>query len=174
MQRSDYEETELAGLSPPDLAATHAAGKAFGVLSKCQSGVVIGADTVVDVDGTALGKPKGPADAARMLRMLSGREHAVHTAIYVADATNDRHFAHTSSSAVTFYPLDERTIAEYSTDGECLDKAGAYGIQGRAALLVERITGDFYTVMGFPLGAFARRLPEIGYRIPLSASEVAP
>lgn len=172
VQRSDYEETELVGVSPPQVAAIHAQGKTLGVLSNCQSGIVIGADTVVDVDGVAFGKPKDAAEAAGMLRLLSGREHLVHTAIYVADATNDRHFAHTASTAVRFFPLDEAAIAEYSASGEPLDKAGAYGIQGRAALLVERIEGDFYTVMGFPLGAFARRLPELGYRIPLSSNEV--
>ena len=74
--------------------------------------------------------------------------------------------------AVRFYPLDAQSIAEYSSSAESLDKAGAYGIQGRAALLVERIDGDFYTVMGFPLGAFAQRLPELGYRLPLSRTEV--
>ena len=169
--RSGYEESEIAGYLPEMVAAAHARGKASDVLAKREIGIVIGADTVVDLDGQTLGKPKDRADAARMLRALSGRDHLVHTAVYVGDAATGAAFEHTSTARVRFYRLDDRAIAEYAAGPEVLDKAGAYGIQARGALLVERIEGDFYTVMGFPLAAFARALPQLGYRIAMKPAE---
>ncbi len=143
----------------------YAGSKAAVVAAQESAAVIVAADTVVDVDGIALGKPVDTADATRMLQTLSGREHLVHTAYVVVDTTTHRRIEATHSTRVFFATLSAGDVAAYVATGEPMDKAGAYGIQGRGAALVERIDGDFYTVMGFPLGDFVRRLPALGYRL---------
>jgi septum formation protein len=148
---SHVAELPVPGLSPRELAGRHARDKAEAARASMRQGeVIVAADTVVDVDGSALGKPHGPDEARAMLRTLSGRDHLVHTAVAVAAA--DWLDVTTSTTRVWFHILDERKIEEYLATGQPFDKAGAYGIQGPGALLVERIDGDFYTVMGLPLG----------------------
>jgi len=121
---------------------------------------VVAADTIVVIDGDILGKPKDAADAAAMLRRLSGREHVVHTAVAVAFA--GRAASGVESTRVWFRPLDEPTIAAYVATGEASDKAGAYGIQGFGAALVTRIEGDFFTVMGLGLARLTDLWTEVG------------
>ena len=169
---SGYEEPDDPALSPRALAQRHARHKAQHVLETLQSTkAIVAADTVVDVDGVALNKPVDAADAERMLRSLSGREHIVHTAyailVPVAGQQNPLQHHDVSSTRVRFYPLGDDEIAEYIATGEPMDKAGAYGIQGRAASLVESIDGDFYTVMGFPLARFVRALRNYGFTLPI-------
>jgi septum formation protein len=166
---SDVEEGDRPGYGPRELAAFHAAAKADAVAQIERDALIVAADTVVDIDGTALGKPVDDADAIRMLGSLSGREHRVHTAYVVLDSASGRRIAGTHTTLVRFAALSAETIAAYVATGEPRDKAGSYGIQGRGAALVERIDGDFYTVMGFPLGDFVRRLPELGYALPTPA-----
>jgi septum formation protein len=161
---SDVDEGDRPGYGPRELAAFHAAAKADAVAAREPSGLIVAADTVVDLDGTALGKPRDAADSVRMLSALSGRGHTVHTA-YVARDVGGATIASTVSTQVWFSKLSDETIRTYIATGDPFDKAGSYGIQGRGAALVERIEGDFYTVMGFPLGDFVRRLPELGYRL---------
>ncbi len=163
---SDVDEGDRPGHGPRELAALHAVAKADAVARIERDALIVAADTVVDLDGTALGKPADNADATRMLQALSGREHRVHTAYAVRDTATGRQIGATHTTVVRFATLSSETIAEYVATGEPLDKAGAYGIQGRGAALVKRIDGDFYTVMGFPLGDFVRRLPELGYALP--------
>jgi septum formation protein len=163
---SDFEEGCVPGCQPVQLALVHASAKANAVAAAQSEGVIVAADTVVDLDGTALGKPRDAAEASAMLTSLAGRRHVVHTAFVVIEKPGGRRLARSSSTNVDFAPLTEAQIAEYVASGEPLDKAGAYGIQGRGSALVERIEGDFYTVMGFPLGEFVRSLPELGYRLP--------
>jgi septum formation protein len=160
-------EGEIAGLTPRELAEAHARSKGEAAIRTAAPGeVIVAADTVVDVDGAALGKPADAAEAARMLRLLSGRTHVVHTSV-VAAAPGLRHsIQRTSSTAVRFFVLEPEEIETYVAGGEPFDKAGGYGIQGRGATLVERIDGDFYTVMGLPLGMLARMLGELGFRLP--------
>jgi septum formation protein len=110
---------------------------------------VLGADTVVEVDGDILGKPTDRLDAEAMLKRLSGRLHHVHTAVAVQHHTRLEHCL--SSSKVRFCELDDATIARYLETGEYLGKAGAYGIQGRAGIFVEHIEGSYSGVMGLPL-----------------------
>jgi septum formation protein len=162
---SEIDEGDRPGYGPRELAAFHAGGKARAVSAREPSALIVAADTVVDLDGASLGKPVDANDAARMLAALSGREHVVHTAYVVADGTSGRTIEGTSSSRVRFARLDRTTIDRYIATNEPFDKAGAYGIQGRGAALVERIDGDFYTVMGFPLGEFVRRLGELDLRL---------
>ncbi len=168
---SGYAEMPLPGVSPADLASYHAREKLRATLAthgRPFDVPVLAADTVVDLDGAPLGKPSDLADAARMLESLSGREHVVHTAFALAVPSSATWTEERSSTRVSFYPLEAGEIAEYLATGESLDKAGAYGIQGRAASLVKAIEGDFYTVMGLPLGRLVRTLRVLGFTLPIA------
>lgn len=160
---SAYEEIDPPGLAPAEIALRHARGKAAA--ASAADALIVAADTVVDVDGESLGKPADVAAARTMLRRLSGRWHTVHTAFALRADRRSAPLAEISSTHVRFAELDEETIAAYAASGDGLDKAGGYGIQGFAATLVERIDGDYFTVVGFPLAAFAKALPRIGYRL---------
>jgi septum formation protein len=170
---SDVAEGPRPGVSPLDLARVHAAAKARAVADCEPQAFVLAADTVVDLDGTALGKPDDAAHARSMLRALSGREHRVHTAYVVHDGPSGRSLFSDSTTTVRFVALDDATIERYIASGDPFDKAGSYGIQGPGAALVERIDGDFYTVMGFPLGDFIRRIGDLGYTLPQRTLSVA-
>ncbi|MGP8099639.1 MAG: Maf family protein [Candidatus Cybelea sp.] len=164
---SGYAEVPLPGVSPAGLASHHANEKLRAALQRRPLDTpVLAADTVVDLDGTPLGKPHDLPDAARMLESLSGREHVVHTAFALAVPGIPQWVAERSSTRVRFYRLEASEIADYLATGEPLDKAGAYGIQGRAASLVEAIEGDFYTVMGLPLARVVRTLRGLGFTLP--------
>lgn len=160
---SAYDETLLPGRKPAEIAAIHARGKVEGAP---QTGTLtIGADTVVDLDGEALGKPVDEPDSRRMIAALSGRDHLVHTAFALRDAAGLVRLVETVTTRVRFAELDPETIDAYVASDDGVDKAGSYGIQGFAATLVERVDGDYFTVVGFPLAAFARALPALGYRL---------
>lgn len=117
---------------------------------------IIAADTVVAVDGKILGKPKDAFDAADMLGLLSGRTHSVFTGVCVIDGERERVFA--EETKVEFYEMSAEDIRAYVATGEPMDKAGAYGIQGKGALMVKRIDGDYYNVMGLPVARLSRVL----------------
>ena len=121
---------------------------------------VIAADTVVYLDGLLLGKPRDPAEAAAMLSRLSGRTHTVCTGVAVAFRGGTRTLC--QQTRVTFYDLSRGLIDWYVSTGEPMDKAGAYGIQGRGALLVRDIAGDYSNVVGLPVAALYRLLGEMG------------
>lgn len=170
---SNYDEPEHPHLSPRDLAVLHARHKCTDVrkrLAPDAGGIIVAADTVVDVDGIAYNKPVDARDAKRMLHDLSGRTHIVHTAFALAVPARDELVEHCESTFVTFFPLDDDEIDAYVATGEPMDKAGAYGIQGYGATLVERVEGDFYTVMGFPLARFAKSLHRLGIVLPITKS----
>ena len=167
---SGYDEMPLPGVHPVELALRHARGKAAGAAPSHE--LIVAADTVVDLEGDALGKPADAAEARDMLRRLSGRWHVVHTAFALRDDRTAASLSEVVSTRVRFADLDEETVDAYAASGDGLDKAGAYGIQGFAATLVERIDGDYFTVVGFPLAAFARALPRIGKRLLPPHSEV--
>lgn len=166
--RSGYAETPRDELSPDALARYHAHAKLAAFMQRRQSVLVpaLAADTVVDLDGQALGKPAGAAEAARLLEALSGRDHWVHTAFALVLPKRTEWIEEGSTTRVRFYRLTDGEIAEYVATGEAFDKAGAYGIQGRAAAFVEGIEGDFYTVMGLPLARFIRALKRSGFTLP--------
>ena len=170
VEPSGYGEPDDPSIAPPALVIRHAAAKARDVQARFPNDVVVAADTVVDIDGMALGKPRDRAEAAAMLRTLSGREHAVHTAMAIALPTKGELIEEYSTTTVRFYPLADDEIEAYVATGEPMDKAGAYGIQGRAAALVASIDGDFYTVMGFPLARFVRALRRLGFTFPAAKS----
>jgi septum formation protein len=167
---SAYDEKPLPGLDPAETALRHARGKASGATPAAQ--LVVAADTVVDLDGEALGKPGDTAEARTMLRRLAGRWHVVHTAFALRDDRTGATFEQTVSTRVRFADLDEVTVEAYAASGDGMDKAGGYGIQGFAATLVERIDGDYFTVVGLPLAAFAAALPQLGYRLSPERSAV--
>jgi septum formation protein len=160
---SSYQESPLAGHAPRELAIAHARGKAAAAESAPT--LVVAADTVVDLDGTALGKPRDLDESRWMIESLSGREHFVHTAFSLRDDRSGRTLTDCRTTRVWFVALSSDVIDAYVASGDGLDKAGAYGIQGFAATLIERIEGDYFTVVGFPLAAFAKSLPLIGYRL---------
>ena len=160
---SDLEEQWPEGLPPAEVAAHLALEKAQSIASQLDSGLVIGADTAVVVDGRVLGKPSNPEEARAMLRLLSGREHQVITGIAVVDAGDGRTLVDSVTTNVRFAPLSEQVIQRYVATGEPLDKAGGYGIQGYGALLIEGISGDYNNVVGLPLRRLAELLVELGY-----------
>jgi septum formation protein len=164
---SGYAEPDDPSKSPAELAVAHARSKAEHVLATlAEPAVLVASDTVVDLDGLALNKPIDAQDAVRMLNALSGREHLVHTGMAIALPGREL-LLDCSTTRVRFYQLDPTEIAQYVASGEPMDKAGSYGIQGRAASLVESIDGDFYTVMGFPLSRFVRTLQSYGFTLPI-------
>jgi septum formation protein len=155
------------GLLPGETAEAHcvrlAREKALALADLAMEGaLVIGSDTIVVVDGLILGKPQDEADAASMLRMLSGRSHVVLTAVAVA--RHDRVESGVERVSVTFRPLDDAEIEAYIATREPMDKAGAYGIQGYGATIVERIDGDYFAVMGLALTRLIRLMARVGIR----------
>lgn len=156
------EESIDPALTPEELVKALSRQKAAEVAAVCggEDAAVIGADTVVVLDGAVLGKPKDGADAKRMLSALSGRGHAVWTGITAI--RGNRSISRAERTEVFFRPLSEREIDAYIATGAPLDKAGAYGAQDLASLFVERIDGDFFNVVGLPLCALGKLLRELG------------
>ena len=153
---SDVPEALPEGLAPEEAPVFLASRKAQAVAADHPDKTVIGADTVVILDGEIMGKPNGEDDTVRMLSALSGRTHTVITGCCIIRGTRKRAFSQTTS--VEFYPLGEREIMEYIASGEPFDKAGAYGIQGMGSLLVKGIVGDYFNVMGLPVAELKREL----------------
>jgi len=142
--------------------ATEKAQQGFTFIDNPEKLPVLGADTIVVVDSSVLGKPENRQHAKKMLQQLSGRIHTVHTS--VAIVTTDKVMLDTSSSQVLFKSLDEHEIDAYLATGEADDKAGAYAIQGIAAQFVKNINGSFSGVMGLPLYETAQLLERCGIR----------
>ena len=153
------------GLLPGELVCALAEEKARQVRSLTGDGeaVIIAADTVVEAGGAILGKPADPARAEEMLSSLSGRTHRVWTGVCVA--RGEEVLCRAECTEVTFRPLDRREIRAYVAAGESMDKAGAYGIQGRAALFVQGIRGDYFNVMGLPLCTLGLMLRSFGVEL---------
>jgi septum formation protein len=152
---AEVDESVLAGESPAEHVRRLALAKAQAV-SAAPGEVVLGADTVVVVDDTILGKPAGAADAVRMLRMLSGREHLVLTGICLRG--NGRLIEDCETTRVHFVELSEQEIGSYVASGEPMDKAGAYAIQGLASKFIDRIEGCYFNVVGLPVARLWRCL----------------
>ncbi|MGN0520188.1 MAG: Maf family protein [Candidatus Fimenecus sp.] len=155
---ADTDETLSAGVLPAEAVEILAQRKGRAVFRAADE-VVLAADTVVVLDNRILGKPKDENGAKEMLRALSGRTHSVFTGVYITDG--EREFLFYAQTRVTFYQLTDAEIDAYVQSGEPLDKAGAYGIQGRGALFVEKIDGDYLNVVGLPLAKTARILKEV-------------
>lgn len=161
---SDLDETLAAG-SPRDAAAALALDKARAIARRVGQDIVLGADTIVVIDGEPLGKPAGPDEARAMLRRLRGREHEVITAVAVVDARTGRSDTVSVVSRVRMADYGEAEIEAYVASGEPLDKAGAYAIQARGAALVAGLEGSLSNVIGLPLAETARLLAAFGVQV---------
>lgn len=161
---SEVEEVRRPGEPPEEFARRIAREKALSVASRVGSGLVIGCDTIVVVDGDALGKPSDPAEARRMLGRLSGRAHQVISGLAVAEQPGGRMEDAVVSTKVWFKTLTAGEIEEYAATGEPMDKAGAYGIQELGMLFVSRIEGDHNNVVGLPVFMLARILEKFGVK----------
>lgn len=153
------EETAPEGLAPDALVARLALQKAREVATLRPEATVIGADTVVALDGRVLGKPSDEGEAREMLSALSGRRHQVYTGMAVL--SGGQAFTHVECTQVEFRPLTAEEIAAYVATGESMDKAGAYGIQGRACVFIRGIQGDYYNVVGLPVCALHELLAQL-------------
>ena len=163
---SEVDEGEPSSGEPPEQYARRAARtKALRVAVRVPSGsLVLGADTIVAIGGLILGKPSGPFDATRMLRMLSGQTHEVITAICLVQAPDQILAVKHEISFVTFCELSEEEIRSYIASREPFDKAGAYAIQGLASKFVIHISGCYFNVVGLPVSLLYEVLKTIGDR----------
>ncbi|HYD52573.1 MAG TPA: nucleoside triphosphate pyrophosphatase, partial [Gemmatimonadaceae bacterium] len=159
---ADIDESYLDGETPRAHCERLAREKAAVIAARVPEALTIGSDTIVVVDGDVLGKPADTADAARMLRRLSGRAHTVLTAVAVD--WRGTVLSEVEEVGVTFRALDDGEIAAYVATGEPMDKAGSYGIQGYGATIVTRIDGDYFAVMGLPVQRLVRLVERLGVR----------
>jgi len=155
---SDADETLPAGISPESAVEYLAKIKANAV-ERNKDELIIAADTVVVLDGKILGKPEDENEAREMLSSLSGRRHTVFTGVCMI--YNEKEEIFSDRTEVEFYSLSDEEIKEYIKTGEPMDKAGAYGIQGKGSLFVKGIDGDFFNVMGLPVALINKKLNEI-------------
>jgi len=156
----DVDETQLPGEDPENMVARLAQAKAEIVGMVNRDRWVIAADTTVAVDHHTLGKPESEADAARMLMLIQGRAHQVHTGLCLL--RNEVRYALVDTAQVHLRPVTRAQAEWYATTGEPMDKAGGYAAQGIAALFIERIEGSFSTVMGFPVERFSDLTRRLG------------
>ncbi|MCD8181701.1 MAG: Maf family protein [Firmicutes bacterium] len=159
---SDADESAVpkdipARLYVQELALLKAAATAKTVLKK-KNAVIISADTIVTLDGEILGKPKDEADAYEMLSALGGRVHEVYTGYCVMRIRDGKTVCKSEKTEVEFKPLTDDKIRSYINTREPMDKAGAYGIQGKGSMLINRINGDYFNVVGLPVSALADTL----------------
>jgi septum formation protein len=168
-QAADIDEAPIAGESAQDCAERLAREKAIAIFRTHPDDCVLGADTIVVIDETILGKPRNDDDAIRMLRLLSGRIHAVITGVCLLcpGAAESRIRIETprikiasATTLVTMSEISDQEIREYVASGEPMDKAGAYAIQGRASRWIPRIKGDYSNVVGLPLALVYAMLKE--------------
>ena len=157
----EAEESYPAGLTPQQIVEYISREKADAAIRLCAPDeIVITADTMVFLDEARLGKPADEADALRMLTALQGRRHTVCTGVTVRQG--DRSVTETETTEVYFRPASREELLGYIATGEPMDKAGAYGIQGKGSLLVEKINGDYFNVMGLPVLRLSRMLEQFG------------
>ncbi len=156
VQPADIQEKQMPGEAAKACAERLAREKALAVASQRPNDCVLGADTVVVIDGQLLGKPRDAADATRMLRLLSGRNHEVITGVCVV--SNGQTKGASETTLVTFNEITDKEIADYVATGEPMDKAGAYAIQGIASRWIPRIEGDYSNVVGLPVALVWRML----------------
>lgn len=157
---SDVQETVPAGITPEALVEHLALEKARAVQPRYPEDCIIGADTIVLIDGVIIGKPRDDADAIRILNALQGRVHWVYTGVAVL--TPQREDVRHEITKVTFAPMTREEINWYVSTGEPRDKAGAYGVQGLGAVFVTRVEGNYFNVVGMPLPLLYQMLKKAG------------
>ena len=160
VRSKEISESSVAVTDPIDRVIQLSRKKAEAVLGEVEDSLIIGADTIVCLDKKIFGKPSNPEEAKDMLRSLSGKTHEVFTGFTILE-TRDRSISDYEKTRVTFRKIEDWEIEDYVNSGEPLDKAGAYGIQDRSGLFVDRIEGCFYNVVGFPLTKFYEALKKL-------------
>ena len=161
---SEVDESFDPLLAPKEIVMELAGRKAMAVFEANPSSFVIGADTIVVAQGQVLGKPKDKQEAIEMLKELSGRQHEVFTGVSILSENFSSHFY--EKTEVVFWELTDEEIEAYVQTGEPIDKAGAYGIQEFGSMLVKKIHGDYFAVVGLPVSRTIRELKRAGYRLP--------
>jgi septum formation protein len=167
-----FEEHPLVGLSPREQVEYLALEKARSIADRRPGDLVLGSDTVIELDGRLFGKPRDLDEARDMLTNLAGRPHAVHTAVALCSRIRAVESVEVATATVCMHGNVEGAIERYLASGESLGKAGAYSIQGAGGNLIEWIEGDFTAVVGLPLAVVARLLRSVGYPIPRNVEEV--
>ncbi|MDQ0049838.1 septum formation protein [Paenibacillus polymyxa] len=166
---SHADESTPESWTPQQIVETLAARKAQAVVNTVaqsqEAGLVIGSDTIVVLDGSVLGKPADHADAVRMLTALQGRTHRVYTGVACIHTGTGEMLVRHRQTEVTMKPLSQEQIVAYVNTGEPSDKAGAYGIQGMGATLVESIQGCYFNVVGLPLSLLSDMLSDFGVNV---------
>jgi septum formation protein len=161
----DVAEDFPRGEPPRETVTRHALAKAQSVAADYPGRILLGADTIVVLEGAVFGKPADEDEARAVLAYLQGRTHTVFTGLAVVDVAGGREITDAEATDVTMRPLVSEEINAYVATGEPLDKAGAYAIQGRGALLVERVDGDYFNVVGLPLFRLSKMLASCGYDV---------
>jgi septum formation protein len=162
---SSYEEELVPGVKPRLLARRLSSEKAKAVAKKYRNALIIAADTFIVYRDSLMGKPHTEKEAFRMLGILNGRQHSVITGFTIIDTETGKTVSKSVETKVWFRKLTEQELASYVRTGEPLDKAGAYAIQGRGSLIVEKIEGDYFNVIGLPLSSLADALKKFGIRV---------
>jgi septum formation protein len=162
---SEYPEHLCSDLSPEGLVKALSIGKAAAVARKYQDAVIIAADTIGVVRRTIIGKPHTEAEARKMLELISGKSHRVITGLTLIDSKTNKMVTRIVETRVYIKKLSPQEIRNYVKSGEPLDKAGAYAIQGLGSVIVQKIIGDFYNVVGLPLNTLAECLKIFGVDI---------
>lgn len=161
---SDVDESFDPSLSPEEVVMELAERKAQAIFKENPDAFVIGSDTVVVADNQILGKPADEAEAIRMLQSLSCKQHEVFTGVSIVSPTSSTRFY--ERTEVWFWELTDDEIRSYVKSGEPLDKAGAYGIQQLGSMLVKKIHGDYFAVVGLPVARTVRELRKLGFQLP--------
>ncbi len=161
----DYEENIDSDLEPHRLVLQMSLKKAESAALRYHNAVIIAADTIGVIDRKILGKPHTESEARKMLREISGKSHTVITGFTILDTATKKTTSGTVDTTVYIKKLNAQELNDYVKTGEPLDKAGAYAIQGIGALIVDRIEGDYYNVMGLPLNALAQALKKFGIKV---------
>jgi septum formation protein len=167
-----FEEQLVVGRSAIDQVQSFAQGKALSVARKEPEALVLGSDTVIELDHDVLGKPANLSEARSMLLRLAGRDHYVHTAVALACSARAIEAVALATTTVRMKPFDERARERYLATRESLGKAGAYSIQGMGGGLVDSIDGDFTAVVGLPLRLVSRLLVQAGVEVPVNVDEL--
>lgn len=159
---SNIDETIAPGTSPEDAVRNLSFQKASAVANKFKDSLVIGSDTVVVYGDRIVGKAESAEEAIKTLTMLSGKDHYVFTGVTILNTSDNSFLQEVVKTKVTFRDIPEKMLEAYIQSGEYIDKAGSYAIQGRGALFVDSISGDYFTIMGFPINTIYKMLDSLG------------
>jgi septum formation protein len=172
VKHPSFDERLEAGRPAIEQVRSFAQGKAQSVARQEPEAIVLGSDTVIELDHDVIGKPVDMTDARAMLRRLAGRDHRVHTAVAVVCSVRPIDTVALSTTLVRMKPFDTVAYERYLAIGESLGKAGAYSIQGEGGGLIDSIDGDFPTVVGLPLRLVAQLLTKVGVSVPVDLDEL--